>query len=379
MTGREKIEAAFSKEGSHEIPVVICYEYIYYRDRWDDISSCPWWYMDSPDLQQQLSWRSQTAEKVGHDWFDLPECPSFEERRHKRIEESDEGVFITDGATGERKIMERPSPGGDLIKPEPVKIAETRDDIDEMITMPEIFDVKNYRNSGRTELADKMLSGPFKDLFPVGNALSPLWNCYYLWGFEEMMARIATEPELVHYACDKYLMYNIINVQKAAALGAKGIWIEECMTDIISPEAFRELNLPYIRTLVDEIRRLGMKSIYYYTGNPRGKLDLIISTGADALSFEESKKGFNIDIEDIAEVVGGRSTLLGNVDPVGVIENGTDEELEAEIKRQVAAGRKNGSKFIMSIGSPLTPYTSLKRVCDYVRLSHKWGRTGGGQ
>ncbi len=35
MTGKEKIEAAFSIDGTPEIPAVICYEGIYIRDRWD--------------------------------------------------------------------------------------------------------------------------------------------------------------------------------------------------------------------------------------------------------------------------------------------------------------------------------------------------------
>jgi hypothetical protein len=44
MNGKEKIEAAFSKEGTCEIPVVICYEGIFIRDHWDQLTSSPWWY-----------------------------------------------------------------------------------------------------------------------------------------------------------------------------------------------------------------------------------------------------------------------------------------------------------------------------------------------
>ncbi len=38
MTGRDKIEAAFSVDGTPQIPAVICCEDIYIRDHWARLS-----------------------------------------------------------------------------------------------------------------------------------------------------------------------------------------------------------------------------------------------------------------------------------------------------------------------------------------------------
>ena len=100
---------------------------------------------------------------------------------------------------------------------------------------------------------------------------------------------------------------------------------------------------------------------------------MILSLGADALSLEESKKNFAIDIEDVVERVQGRCTVLGNLDAVDVLQNGSEEELQAEIARQIAAGRRNGSRFIMSLGSPVTPGTPVERVRSYCDLVHELG------
>ena len=78
-----------------------------------------------------------------------------------------------------------------------------------------------------------------------------------------------------------------------------------------------------------------MKSIYYYCGDPTGKWDHILSVGADALALEESKKAFTIDIEDVVERVQGRCTLLGNLDAVGILQNGSEKQLRTEISRQI--------------------------------------------
>jgi uroporphyrinogen-III decarboxylase len=185
-----------------------------------------------------------------------------------------------------------------------------------------------------------------------------------------MMVLTAEAPGLVHCACERYLQQALHSVRLSAALGAAGIWIEECLTDMISPAAFAALNLPYVQRLVEAIRALGLRSIYYFCGNPAGKWPQILATGADAFSFEESKKGFTLDLEDIAERVGGRGVVLGNLDAIGVLQNGSEERLHAEIRRQLDCGRRHGRHFIMSLGSPVTPETRVSRVrlyCDLVR------------
>lgn len=146
------------------------------------------------------------------------------------------------------------------------------------------------------------------------------------------------------------------------------------MTDMVSADAYLTLNTPFLKELIGEIRYQGMKSIYYFCGDPRGKFDIILSLGADALAFEESKKGFTIDIASLAEAVDGRCTLLGNLDAIGVLEQGTDEQLQAGIRRQLDAAKTNRNRFVVSTGSPVTPRTSVERVRRYCDLVHSRGR-----
>ena len=65
--------------------------------------------------------------------------------------------------------------------------------------------------------------------------------------------------------------------------------------------------------------------------------------------------------------------VLGNLDAINLLPKATEGELAAEITRQVAAGRRNGSRFIMSIGSPVTPGTPVSRVRRYCDLTHEIG------
>ena len=58
-------------------------------------------------------------------------------------------------------------------------------------------------------------------------------------------------------------------------------------------------------------------------------------------------------------MIGPDKVLFGNLDAL-FVERASDEELLGEVRRQInVAGRHN---FILSLGSPLTPGTSLERV-----------------
>lgn len=140
------------------------------------------------------------------------------------------------------------------------------------------------------------------------------------------------------------------------------------MTDMVGPPAFAALNVAHLRPLVEAIRAAGLKSIYYFCGDPTGKWEMLLDVGADALSLEESKKGWAIDVEDVVERVQGRCAVLGNLDAIGVLQDGSEAALRAEIARQIAAGRRNGSRFLMSLGSPVTPGTPVVRVRRYCEL-----------
>jgi uroporphyrinogen-III decarboxylase len=200
-----------------------------------------------------------------------------------------------------------------------------------------------------------------------------LWSCYSLWGFEGMMTMIADHPDLVQHACDRFLEYKLSSIQRAAALGADCIWIEDSLTDLISPRAYERLNLPYLQKMVAEVHLHGMRSIYYFCGNPAGKLDLLLESGAEALALEESKKGFVIDIAEIVKVVQGRFALFGNLDAIQLLPHANEKTLRDEIRHQINIGRRNNSRFIMSIGSPVTPGTSPEQVRRYCDLVHEEG------
>ncbi|MHB9030411.1 MAG: hypothetical protein ACYC9O_16720, partial [Candidatus Latescibacterota bacterium] len=141
MTGREKIEAAFSPGGAPEIPAVICYETIFIRDHWKALTAAPWWRQFSPDIETQLAWRREVISRIGQDWLRLPFVSPRREREDTEIEVRGGEIFRVNRRTGREEQLVEPPIGGE---PQPGvessslnTLAETREEIDRLAPLPE--------------------------------------------------------------------------------------------------------------------------------------------------------------------------------------------------------------------------------------------------
>lgn len=381
MTGRQRIEQAFAPEGTPEPGAALCYQDIFTRDHFREFDRHPWWYRHSPDLAHQLEKAAEFIERTEMDWFAPWECQPGDERQQSRIQLLDGVPHLVDARTGARRQVQEPVTAGwrdrqHYSRPfDPDTLPRNAREVERSIPLPEPFDADRFVREGRADFA-RALRQRFPDLYLLGGTHSPFWALYGQWGYEGMMLMAADRPALAAQAAERLLANSLRRVRVAAALGCRGVWIEECMTDQISPQAFAELVLPSLQRVCDAIRGLGMHGIYYYCGNPSNRLELLLAAGADALSLEEGKKGFEIDLARIADAVQGRCVLLGNLDAVNVLERGDDQALRHALARQLEAGRRNGNRFVASLGSPVTPATPVSRVRHYCRLVRELARGG---
>lgn len=171
MSGREKIEAALGETGTPEIPAVICYEGIYIRDHWNELVPYPWWYQFAPDIESQMRWRAEVVRKTGQDWFRLPFALSTEERKKLVLKTEPEGVFLFDSVSGLKiEGLRKPEIGGWFEKGrvqsvQPLKLAETHEEIDAAIPLPE-GPAQGILRAGEADLASLLLGEAGRELYP---------------------------------------------------------------------------------------------------------------------------------------------------------------------------------------------------------------------
>jgi len=369
MTGRQKILAAMGEQGAASTPVVLCYPEIFMRDCWERITDVPWWGMYSQDIAMALQAHRDLLAVTGEDRVRLWMSPTRAGRKRYRIEGIDASrARRIDARTGEVEELLRPPPGG-FLSPHDRRMFETREissreQIDELLPLPAAETPESLAADGRSDKPRAMLGEFGRDKMPWTQLPSPFDPLTHVWGFEGLMMAFATTPDLVAYACGRVVECTKRRIQTWKAADVELIWLEEGMSDQVSPDQYRRLVLPHLQETTAAIREADMKSIYYYTGNPNDRFDVFLASGADALALEESRKNFVIDIQQVARKVDGRMALVGNLDEVTVLEPGPPEAIRAEVTRQLEAGRRNAGRFLMGIGGPVTPNTPI----DHVRL-----------
>lgn len=367
MTGREKILAALSAAGTLETPLVVCYPEIVLRDQWERITGLPWWMMESDDIEVGLRVTDDLLAATGDDWVQLQMSRRRGERGKFRWEGGADGTAKKiDVVTGAVEILQRPPPGGFVFGLEAftgaARTITSREQIDELLPLPAEETAATLAD-GRDEGPRRIVREFGQKYLPWVGFSSPFERLPFVWGFEGLMAACAERPELVEYGAERALAVSLRELETWRLLGVELVWIQECLSDQISPEQYRRFALPYLQELTAAVRAAGMQGIYYFCGNPNDRLELLLASGAEGLALEESKKGFVIDIAEVAAQVAGRVALVGNLDAIGLLERGPAGAIRAEVGRQIEAGRRlNGGRFLMGIGSPVTPGTPVEHL-----------------
>jgi hypothetical protein len=280
---------------------------------------------------------------------------------------------MTDRRTGAVRRLQRPR--ADKVSERNALISvnrsiTSREQVDQLLPLPSVETVEQVTADGRGELPRRIVDEFGSQYMPWVQLPAPFDPLPFCWGFESFMVACAESPDLVEYAAGQVVAHDRKRIGLWKALGCELIWIEDGLTDQVSPDCYRRLVLPPLQELTAAIRGAGMYSIHYYCGRATDRLEVLLQSGADALALEESKKDFVIDIMQVAGQVDGRMPLLGNLDSIHLLERGTMEQIRREVARQLEAGRRNGGRFLMGYGSPVTPHTPAARaraVADMVR------------
>ena len=81
-------------------------------------------------------------------------------------------------------------------------MVDIREEIDKLMPPDDGFDPDTAEVDGRVDLAKLLLNEFGEECYPFEHVLSPLWSCYDLWGFEDLMMMIATKKDLAELKTD---------------------------------------------------------------------------------------------------------------------------------------------------------------------------------
>jgi uroporphyrinogen decarboxylase len=136
--------------------------------------------------------------------------------------------------------------------------------------------------------------------------------------------------------------------------------------NVISPRTFARFSYPYLQKVFAAWGDYGATGkLLHICGNSTKVLDLYASTGADLVELD-----YAVDLRVAKQRIGDRVTLVGNIDTVTELLQGTPAVMEAAAQRCIdQAGA--GSGFILGSGCVVPRYTPLENLQAMVRVAHR--------
>ncbi len=203
---------------------------------------------------------------------------------------------------------------------------------------------------------------------PYDGATSPFQNACYQLGFEGLMESIYLAPELVHKAAEMAYPKDGPGYKRTKESGVGIVYMFQMYGggDLLGPKQFEQVVAPEVQAALDFYHERGFWVVYYPMGNATPHLEPMKDLNWDALSLEESRKGYEIDLKRVREVMGPDRLLFGNM-PVEHIDQGNKEAMLKEARYQIKHAGQNGH-FILSCGTPVMPGTPAEHVRYFCKL-----------
>lgn len=190
----------------------------------------------------------------------------------------------------------------------------------------------------------------------LGGIIGPYSLAGRLYDITEFMTAILIEPEGAHellQICTEYLKKYAMAFKEA---GCDGIVIAEPAAGLLAEDECNLFSSVYIKQIVDSVQDDSFLVILHNCGNTVNLVDSMVSTGSAGLHF-----GNAVDMADILPQVPDDRLVFGNLDPVGLIKNGTPETIRFKTLELLdkTASYKN---FVLSTGCDLPPGTGIENL-----------------
>lgn len=191
-------------------------------------------------------------------------------------------------------------------------------------------------------------------------------------GPEELLVNLldATRGALIHkllaYACEQVLRYARALIEAGAHVTMMGESISG--PDVCSPEVYRRFAFPYQKRLIETLRAEGKVMGMHMCGNVTPIIEQMVNTGAMFLQVD-----YKIDHDACKAAARGKTTLIGTVDPSGVMARGTAEDVMQAARHDIEH-MSGGGGFILSPGCTLPYTTPDDNVAALVETALEHGR-----
>lgn len=197
---------------------------------------------------------------------------------------------------------------------------------------------------------------------------------YLVGSLQNLFLYYHRNKDFVHRLSETISEYKCRVIERAVRMGADVVLTGDDYADrkgpLMSVKQFEEFVLPYLKRVVQKVKKLEAPFIKHTDGNLWPIIDMIIDSGIDALDPIEPIAG--MDIGEIKKKYGKRIAVIGNVDCSYVLPLGSEKEVEEAVKETIAKASPGGGH-IMASSNSIHPAVKPSNYMLMLELTKKYG------
>jgi uroporphyrinogen decarboxylase len=181
-----------------------------------------------------------------------------------------------------------------------------------------------------------------------------------------------TEPEshpqlhrLLEFCLETVFRYAVAQREQGAHITSIGESLSG--PDVTSPTMYREFEWGYAKRLVERLHAVDIPLAYHICGNATRIVPDMTATGASILELD-----YKCDLPKIKDATRGKTTILGVIDPSGVLAFGTSNRVAEKTREELAILAPDGG-LILGPGCALAPETPPENIHALVETTHRYG------
>lgn len=186
-----------------------------------------------------------------------------------------------------------------------------------------------------------------------------------LRGLNTLMLDFYDDPAFVEQLFDFVVRMEIQFAWAQVEAGADLIGVGDAAASLIGPKFYQRFVQPFEYVLIEAIHAMGARVRLHICGNTRRILADMGLTGADIIDLD-----FLASLDEARIAMGPQQVLLGNLDPVRVLRDGTPESVYAAIAECHRAAR---GRYIVGAGCEIPRGTPEDNVLALTRYAQEHG------
>lgn len=181
-----------------------------------------------------------------------------------------------------------------------------------------------------------------------------------LRGINTLMTDFFDDPAFVRDLFEFVVAMELRFAKAQVEAGIDLMGVGDAAASLVGPEIYNELVWPFEKKLVDGLHALGTKVRLHICGNTRRILGGMGRLGCEIVDLD-----YPAPLSEGRAAMGPDQVLLGNLNPVKILKDGTPDDVTAAI---AACHREAGSRFIVGAGCEVprgTPEANLRALAAY--------------